>query len=89
VLSNALIPVVGGAGVGCHAAELRPSSGVRDIVVVKDGQGYQYLRNDGKQDLFMGTCGQPRLLRIEGHTDHGPLQPPREVGHALAAGAGH
>lgn len=46
-LSNALIPVVGGAGTGCVAAELRPGSGVKDIVVVKDGQVYQYLTNDG------------------------------------------
>lgn len=46
-LSNALIPVVGGAGTGCVAAELRPGSGIKDLVVVKDGQVYQYLTNDG------------------------------------------
>lgn len=46
-LSNSLIPVVGGNGVGCTVAEFRPGSGVKDIVVVKAGQGYQYLRNDG------------------------------------------
>lgn len=46
-LSNTLIPVVGGAGVGCVTAELRPGSGIKDIVVVRDGQTYQYLKNDG------------------------------------------
>lgn len=46
-LSNALIPVVGGAGTGCATAELRPGSGMKDIIVVKDGQIYQYLTNDG------------------------------------------
>ena len=47
--SNALIPVVGG-GTSCVAAELRPGSGVKDIVVVKDATAprtYQYLTNDG------------------------------------------
>lgn len=46
-LSNALLPVAGGAGSGCVAAELRPGSGIIDVVIVKDGQLYQYLRNDG------------------------------------------
>ncbi len=46
-LSNALIPVVGGAGAGCVAAEFRSGSGILDIVVVKGGQIYQYLVNDG------------------------------------------
>ena len=46
-LSNALIPVSGGNGTGCVAAQLRPGSNVKDIVVVKDGQIYQYLTNDG------------------------------------------
>lgn len=47
--SNALIPIVGG-GTACVAAELRPGSGVKDIVVVKDAtfpRTYQYLTNDG------------------------------------------
>ncbi|MHB8873711.1 MAG: IPT/TIG domain-containing protein [Myxococcaceae bacterium] len=46
-LSNTLIPVVGGNGTGCVAAELRPGSGSKDIVVVRDGQIYQYLKNNG------------------------------------------
>jgi hypothetical protein len=46
-LSNALIPVVGGAGAGCVAAEFRSGTGIIDIVVVKAGQIYQYLVNDG------------------------------------------
>ncbi|MEW5738063.1 MAG: IPT/TIG domain-containing protein [Myxococcota bacterium] len=47
VLSNTLIPVVGGTGVGCATAEFRPGSGIKDLVVVRDGQIYQYLKNDG------------------------------------------
>jgi hypothetical protein len=46
-ISNSLIPVVGGIGTGCVAAQFRPGSGIKDIVVVKDGQLYQYLLNDG------------------------------------------
>jgi hypothetical protein len=47
VPAGATLPVIGGNGVGCIAAELRPGSGIKDIVVVKDGQIYQYLKNDG------------------------------------------
>ncbi len=42
------LPVVGGAGVACAAGEFRPGSGITDVVVVKDGQIYQYLKNDGQ-----------------------------------------
>ncbi len=47
--SGALLPIVGG-GTACVAAELRPGSGIKDIVVVKDAtfpRTYQYLTNDG------------------------------------------
>ncbi len=46
-LSNALIPIVGGAGTGCVSGVFRNGSNIRDLVVVRDGQPYQYLRNDG------------------------------------------
>lgn len=45
--SGKILPVVGGNGTGCVTAELRPGSGTKDIVVGKNGQIYQYLRNDG------------------------------------------
>jgi hypothetical protein len=46
-LSNSLIPIVGGAANGCVSGVFRNGSNVRDLVVVRDGQPYQYLRNDG------------------------------------------
>lgn len=46
-LSNNLIPIVGGAGTGCVSGVFRNGSNIRDLVVVRDGQPYQYLRNDG------------------------------------------
>ncbi len=46
-LSNNLIPIVGGAANGCVSGVFRNGSNVRDLVVVRDGQPYQYLRNDG------------------------------------------
>lgn len=78
-LSNALIPVVGGAGVGCLAAELRPGSGVRDIIVVKDGQGYQYLRNEGT-GRFIDEASSLNIHRL-------PSTPPsRSLGIPSALG---
>ncbi|MBL8922160.1 MAG: IPT/TIG domain-containing protein [Myxococcaceae bacterium] len=46
-LSNALIPIVGGTGTGCVSGVFRNGSNIQDLVVVRDGQPYQYLRNDG------------------------------------------
>jgi len=51
-LAQGLLPTgIGGLGTGCVAAELRPGSGIKDIVLTRDGVApaipYVYLTNDG------------------------------------------
>ncbi len=80
-LSNALIPIVGGAGTGCISGVFRTGSNIRDLVVVRDGQIYQYLRNDGT-GRFTDESTIP-IFRL-------PQTPPSlRVGHSQAIGLVH
>ncbi len=64
-LSNDLIPVVGGTNVGCVAAHLRPGA-VKDLVVVKAGQSYQYLLNSGT-GAFTDEAASLNIHRLPQH----------------------